>query len=663
MDRLKKPRSIGRFGFLIWMLLVPQPCFSRTQKPVEKPQLLRLEMSDTYLVFDAEKEREKHKLSSTNRTMSDNDLYEARLGLTLKGSVYHSLLLGFHIFTEVGDGSDRLTFDQADGNTLKRKDDRLSQRYNLGVDLLKEKPYGINLFAQRNRVDRDIDFFVRETVDINRFGGRIRHTSGILPFDLTYSHTREDVSGSRDSEREEGTIRLQTVHRRSPSDSSRLSYEYSDLHSQQQRRVIQDGGMHVVRLHDSRTFSDEKARSHSTFLFRDQNTSQPSKNLTFQQRFVFEHSSSFKSSYEYIFADRASGPASSENHQLRASIRHQLFRSLTSTAELEGYDSTDKGNGNATDMQRIGVTIRENYRKRLGSWGRFSANASVKQSYTDQQTQGMSFFVVDEPHILTDRQVTILSRAKVDSSTVVVTDDSGTIFYLEGLDYVVIDRNNFKEIQRVLGGDIPDGTTVLVDYTTDSQPSDTYRTLEDYLEVRVDIQGQALSLYGRIEDVDHEGANISSLQELSRRVAGIDTSWRWFRVGGEVEQVTSNHLPYRSFRLHENLSFSPLPQWVVSLNLAQRETTYSDSDETQRTYSYIARCRARLARQVSMRMEAGLLIEHRPGPNRELITAKTTLESQFGKLKTELGYELENEDLDEAFQKKHYFFVRLKRTI
>lgn len=78
--------------------------------------------------------------------------------------------------------------------------------------------------------------------------------------------------------------------------------------------------------------------------------------------------------------------------------------------------------------------------------------------------QEITFFVLDEPQIMSATNPATLDNTNVDTSSIVVMDASGTIVYTEDIDYVVTASNRFVELELTTNSSIADGATVLVNY-------------------------------------------------------------------------------------------------------------------------------------------------------------------------------------------------------
>jgi hypothetical protein len=86
-----------------------------------------------------------------------------------------------------------------------------------------------------------------------------------------------------------------------------------------------------------------------------------------------------------------------------------------------------------------------------------------------QIAYGSFFFsgsVTGEVQVLSSTNAATLTDSNAVINSVVVHDQSGTITYTDGVDYSVLQPGNFVVLNLIPGSAIPDGSTVLVDYST-----------------------------------------------------------------------------------------------------------------------------------------------------------------------------------------------------
>src|SRR6185369_4203290 len=132
-------------------------------------------------------------------------------------------------------------------------------------------------------------------------------------------------------------------------------------------------------------------------------------------------------------------------------VRHHLYESLNSTADLHGtYDeSTSPGSWSKSD--RFGAGLREDYTKRIGSFGRLSLGGGVVVDHEDHDSSGTVLTTIDESHQLflttsPSYRPAYLNNPRVILPTIEVRGQNG-VPAQEFLDYQVIPVGERVEIR------------------------------------------------------------------------------------------------------------------------------------------------------------------------------------------------------------------------
>jgi len=147
-----------------------------------------------------------------------------------------------------------------------------------------------------------------------------------------------------------------------------------------------------------------------------------------------------------------------ETKRARGGLTHRLFQSLHSQVNLRQEQTV------YPDYERI---VKESflstrYTKKITD-GRVYGGYSLT-TRKEENTGSLNLLVIDEIHTLTNFDPVTLNSINIVLSSVVVTDETGTITYLEGPDYRIYQTGQSTFIERVSGTSILNGETVLVTY-------------------------------------------------------------------------------------------------------------------------------------------------------------------------------------------------------
>lgn len=635
---------------------------------------MKLRITDVNVGVEVEGDWEQRSVSNSSQNISRKNIYAVpTFGLGLQGSVYHPNLLEYKLDTENGVGWQETSLNVPGGGS--RSDALYLMRYQANATILKEKPYAISLFAENEHTTRDYDFFTRATVDQQSQGVRVGYTEGPVPFSLMFRHIREEISGhARPTILDENSLTFMAYYEPVEGNRTDLSYTFNDYTRQEIDAYAQEGTYHSASLIDTKSFGDkDHLRLNSALSYNQQDSdtipynrggavTRINKLFSDHEHFKWQHTDQLISDYKYSFNWQDSGFMNSDGHAASASLRHQLYESLSSTLDIHGQTFSSSGADTAIETTRYGIGLNETYTKRLGQWGRLTLGYGGLFDKERRQTIGQLIFIVGEEHTLEDGSITFLSQPRVNLSSIQVWDAAGNILYRDLLDYIILSHGERTEIRRVAGGQIPSGSRIRVDYTATAQPSDSFNTIAHQFQARLDFFNGLVGLYGFLNLQENDGGESLILENISDKVVGLDVAWRWFRSGVEYQVYDSNLSPYRTLRLFQNFTIEPSPDTILSLDLGQSWSTFPQSHRDLATYHAIARTRTRLLPSLALNLEGGFRIQEGKGYDQQLATARADLEYKAGKLAVQAGYLYEDEAFLEEMRLRHFFFLRAKRT-
>lgn len=637
------------------------------------PQPLRLYISGADLTTEGEQRKETvtfRQPDSLTREVQSYYTLSPAVGLFLAGSIYHPYFLSFAGSVRYGNTWYGSTSQFGDEDAMEPSTKRNSKatvwQYGVTATFVKRKPYATSLYSSLSTSIQDYDFFTRSTVDNTTYGVRSGYWSGPVPFAITFDRERTDETPSSGDpfSREDDTFTVKARNSRTDPDETSLDYSMNQYRSFNDSSILSDGVRHSLNIFDTEAFrSAGRTRLQSGLFYSRVESTEQSESLALQESLQRIHDGHLTSGYLYRFTDQTSGSAESMAHQAMARLTHQLYESLTSTVAVDGQLSRTRGDGSSHDLSQQGGMISEAYTKRIPADGRFTADVSVDYHLEDDGSgTGGSATTIDESHSLSGSGVVLLEQPNVDPSSVTVTDPTGTIRYEEGRDYRVIPRGDSVEIQRVFGGFIPEGQTVLVDYTSDGSASTGYSTLGRMANSRLNLFREILGIYGRLNKITHSGGSGLNFDDVSDRIVGLDLNVGWLSAGASRQTYDATGLSYTTLRYYEKLSFTPLPRTSVRVDLEQTSTTYADSSGPEWVYSYILRCDTWLTSRLSAEAEAGKRIEEGADYDRDLQTIRGSLTYGVGKLTLRVtGERSDTMDENEERTKQSITFL-LKRT-
>lgn len=661
---------------MVWSFCVGKATYlmAQDQAAPEEVRWLRGRITDVNAGLEIQGDRQQQTVANSGEKVKLESFYVVpTVGLGLQGSVYHPNLFDYHLNLQGGEGWQETSVNLPGGGT--RSDPYSLLRYQMNASILKEKPYAASFFAEREQTTTDYDFFTRAIVDQQSLGGRAGYAEGPVPFSVSFRQSSQDISGIvHPLTLDQSTLVFAAYNERSPGHRTDLSYTLDDYSRQETDAYTQQGRNHLVSLTDVETFGPKDRLRLNSILNYNQldTTTAPWTSADTTERFDrfftdheylnWKHTEHLQSDYNYSYNLQDSGPLRTDGQAASAAVRHQLYESLSSAFDVHTQLMSSRGDGSTLDVTRYGLGLNETYTKRLDRWGRLTLGYGGLLDHEQRDTSGPSQFILGETHVLSDDVLTFLAQPRVNRLSIQVWDASGNVLYRELLDYLIIPHGERTQIQRVVGGQIPNGASVRVDYSVAPQPSDSYSTFANQFQIRLDLFQGLLGLYGHLNLQDNYGGQSLVLENITDQVVGMDVTWRFLRAGAEYEVYDSNLAPYRAARLFENLTFEANASTTLSLDAAQSWSTFPNSNTGLTSQQVIARVQLRLAPSLSVNTEGGVRFEHGYGYDQQLATARFNLQFKSGKLALQTGYEYEDQAFTGAQNLRHFFFLRAKRS-
>jgi hypothetical protein len=278
--------------------------------------------------------------------------------------------------------------------------------------------------------------------------------------------------------------------------------------------------------------------------------------------------------------DQNSFPGSEQTvNRVETGFTHKLYKSLVTNGNI-GYADTSGSEAN----QLYFANLSFDYHK-VVPYGRLTGGAGIAYAYQNNETQSTATQIVDQPHTFVDGQPIILAGNNVDPNSIIVTDTSNIIVYVNGLDYTVTTFPTNVQINRVIGGRITDGQTVLIDYRLRPQPANQVSTLGYYATLRYDIEHgplNGLGLYGRFANQNQniESDSPSTFIDNSFTDVTIGTDYRFWlmKVGVEQQWHDSTIAPFDATRFFARLDKSIGLRATFSLDSTYDIIDYKDDN-------------------------------------------------------------------------------------
>ena len=209
-------------------------------------------------------------------------------------------------------------------------------------------------------------------------------------------------------------------------------------------------------------------------------------------------------------------------------------------------------------------------------------NLGVRERIEDDTRIGAFVFVTGEAHTFVGVSTQIfLDNIAVDTATIIVTDSTGLITYVPGIDYFVDTVGNSVRITRDPFAGIADDQVVLVDYSYVANPpaktGQTTTTFGTNLWLW-DILNMFYQ-YSHSEERLISGQYPNELTDDTVQRAGVELKWRWSTTYAEIEDRDTTRTPLERFLVRETLTFRPIRTLSFGFGVEYSELELKDTGE------------------------------------------------------------------------------------
>lgn len=612
------------------------------------------------LRFESETEKRTY-ATSTPSSQRKRVLLEEYLENNFKGSIYHPNLVEYDLNLENGLDQNKETVSAGLDNKIRNR--RLN-RYHFLSSFLRKKPYAFSLFADQSFDMNNHDFFERQYIDWSKYGGNFGYQNDFLPAHVSFSNDeriiRRASRPSQDFRDDQANLSLNHtsgVTGETRFDITRDNYSRTESENSDQTGVATNYNI----FNQKYLFDNRRLELNSSLRSNALTGTSKNKQLNVSERVEATHTDSLSSSYIYDFSDNSSGTTYNKNNRLNMYVRHHLYESLFSSLNLNYF--TDQST--SLSQNQAGMALNEDYVKKLGTLGRLTAGTGLGYESEKRQTSQDVTVIAREPHTLTTGTLTFLELSHVDTATIVVTDSTGTIIYIVNVDYQLTDSGSRTQIQRVPGGAIANGQSVLVDYHAASSPLFSYNTVSSNYRVRLDFFEDLVGVYYRRSKNSHpsvKGEANAILESLDDTSYGVDLRYRNLTVEWENQDYGSTLSPYQRQWLKETLRFNLTSSSTYMIQSSQSNLELVQSNDIQKYYDIINQYTLLINQMTRLSMEGGYRRQKGGAVDINDYTLRCIFETSWGNLSVSTEYDFEKQLNIGEGNENHFFYSKIKRT-
>lgn len=524
----------------------------------EKPPLISLYNSYAEVEFIYRYRSENREPSNAPRQELTENRFEQTISLDTQGHIYHPNLIELTLSGTAGLSQTLIDSTEDDAEDLNGT----ILEYDLNALFLRKEVAPVTLYARRSQDTVNREFGPTFDSILNTFGAVWDIRSKRLPTRFEVYHSEQEqtgigeVSGIGDFKLTQDLFNWHSEAR--PRDKHVMTWDYT-LSSVTEENIgvsKNDYILNDANLSYNIEFGYRDLSSFTSAInFYDQSGDFPNSRFRWLEDLRLRHNESLETRYQFSY-DHQTFPIADDETLSQDRLRgttgftHWLYESLVTTGNF-GVESVSRSD-DSNSFEYFG-DLRVDYSK-IVPLGKMKLFGAVAYDWRDNEEQVNPTPVLDSPRVFNDPTPIIITSPFVDPTSIRVTDSSGLITFVEGLDYTINSFQDRTEINRIVGGRIPNGSVVLLDYLLVPQAANTTTTTSFSVGGRYDIELgvlKGLGVYARYtrqdQSIDSDGFAFipNSFTDL---VYGVEYRRNGFLIGIERENRDAEISPFDATR-------------------------------------------------------------------------------------------------------------------
>ena len=593
----------------------------------------------------------------TNRNNSierhENTLLSAGLFLKSNSYFWHpnflSLDLNAGYSPETGQRLSLVAPDRNEVNTLKK--------LHVNASFFKHNTFNFNIYTNFNEGYNNRENLTNFRSIFENFGGTLNYSNKLLPVSFSYNNSRAEQK-EIDTERSYITEQNNFEARASKSFGKNDKHEFIFSHNEyshedtfitspqtQNNSNILKNDIKTWSLNNSVFFDPERKYSLNSRIsdIRQEGNIQYDRFQVFENIFLkLPKRFNFYGNYNYFDIQRVI--QDSKQHTAVGTLSHQLYESLSTSAFYE-YNTITSTQFDES-IKRTGFDVK--YTKKIPLNGRLSLSYRIKADIQDRESEAISLFIENEAQTISDGEIILLNRQNVNGSTVIVRDITGTIIYQLNFDYILIERNELLEIQRVPGGLIANDSPVLIDYMAIQPNSYQFEAISNYFGSSISLLNNGVEFYFNISNqnyIDPDNIDLLTLNYFDKNVYGSRFKFYFINGGIEHDNYRSTIIPYRSTRYYLSIQGDLKQKLFYSINGDLRDYhMIIEEGRKQKFYNVSGNVYYNFSPKTKLKLEAAYRKQEGEAIDLDLITSRLELTTSYRQLYVTAGLELYNRD-------------------
>ncbi|MFC2136898.1 hypothetical protein ACFLTE_01860 [Bacteroidota bacterium] len=541
-----------------------------------------------------------------------------------------------------------------------RSEARTIQKLNIGATFLNQKIISLYTFVNFDQNYINYENLSNVKSKSQSYGGNFSFNNKILPLSFYYNQRKWDqkeILTGRTFNFDQNTFQSRASKSFFSKDKHEIKYTRNEYFRQDANLFQTRNTIDKIDLTNNIYF-DKKKNYNFNSRISNMNREGFSDFTRFQvnERLNFKFPKKFNFSSYYIYSDIRQEMQNQKQQLLNGMLKHKLYESLETILNVE-YNTINHTSFQETN-NKSGIHLK--YTKKIPLNGRLKLSYRYLNHNRNMENDPTGLQILNEEYVLNDDIITLLNSANVNIETVLVKDETGTTIYQENLDYVLIERNEYLEIQRFPGGQIPNGATVYIDYITTMEGSYHYDAINRNFNVGVSLFNQMIEVYYKNTINDYKDLDITDLvilNYITQNIYGSRVKISFVSCGIEYSDYNSSILPYKLIRYYLHLQKRFGEKFLISLNGNIRDYNFTRNDRSQIFSDLSGKIAYQINYSTKINFDAGYRKQKGEQIDLDLITTRGEITKIYRKIFLSIGLETYHRNyLDEIINFKGGYF-------
>ncbi len=537
---------------------------------------------------------------------------------------------------ETGQRLSLLAPDRNEINTLKKLYAKAT--------FFKHNNFSFNFFTNINETYNNRENLTNFKSNYKNFGGTLNYSNKILPVTVSYNNSIGDQKELETNVRfvtKQDLFEIRTHKSFGDQDWNEFVYSYNK-YEYDNTFELPDSTLIITNIKNNistwrltnRLFLDSEKKYNFTSRIsnEDQTGDYLFKRFQIMENCFLKLPKNLTFSGNYNYFNIEGSLQKTKQHNIKGILFHKLYESLRTNISYD-YNNIKNNNQYNENTNRIGFDAR--YTKKIPLDGVLTLSYKLNLFNQDRISKDAIVYIQNESHLLSDGEIVLLNNQNIDPSSIIIRDNTGTIIYQLNIDYIIIEHNEFIEIQRIPGSILANNSFIYVDYVFTQPQSFEFTSVTNLFGINISLFKNIFEVYYTTSKQDYINAvNIDNLtfNYFTKNVFGTRVRYKFINVGVEYDNYNSTIVPYRLMKYYVSLNGNIKNKFTYALNgNIQDYYMILEEGNKQMFFNITGNMSYKISNKTRIRIEGGYRNQEgtTEGINLKLLTSKLEISTQY----------------------------------